>query len=79
MQLTDQREMETVNHDPASEEVDILWMDDREVHVLLADGQEAVWPIGVMVEQLQGIQRLQLRVIDGDLDIIPVPVESVPA
>lgn len=77
MQLTDQCEMETVNHDPAPEEADILWMDDREVHVLLADGQEAVWPIGMMVEQLQGIQRLQLRVIDGDLDILPVPVEAV--
>lgn len=75
--MSDQKERLSLSGNPEPEVVDILWMDDRHVHVLCSDGDEVTWPIGVMVEHLQGVQRLQIRVIDGDLDLVPLYTEVV--
>ena len=52
-------------------------MDGDHVHVLLPDGTEEVWPLGHLVGQLQGVERLHLLVVDGDLEIVPVYPEMV--
>ncbi|MCY1704331.1 hypothetical protein [Deinococcus sp. SL84] len=79
MQFADCNEAEVVFADPQTEVVEILWMNDREVHLLLPDGEEAVWPIGSLVGQLQGVERLRIQVMDGDVDIVPLPIEAITA
>ncbi|WP_261665308.1 hypothetical protein [Deinococcus sp. Marseille-Q6407] len=79
MQFADCNEAEVVVADPQTEVVEILWMNDREVHLLLPDGEEAVWPIGSLVSQLEGVDRLQIQVVDGDVAIVAVPIEAITA
>ena len=79
MRFSDGNEAEVVSADPRTEVAEILWMDNRHVHLLLPNGEEVAWPISALVGQLRGIDQVQIQVVDGDVTITPVSLEAITA